>query len=228
LVNIERQVRSPSKKLATLALAIAVIAFVVIGIVVEFVFLPKASSSASRTTTPSEPVNAAVNRWVADLNSRNVTGLADSYAENATVNWTGLASGFAGTYAGRGNITILYGSTTGKESLVNASITNYNQNDIGPSDANVTFVLNMTGNNAVTGHFAILLNASQRWDYAGGHWQILKENWDYKVFNIQYPCCGTTFPQWAALKSGMNPDLVSEKSFEWHAGPMWARPCTRS
>ncbi len=219
MANIARQVLSPGKKVGTLALAIAVIVFVFIGITAEVVFLPKASSSASHTTTPSEPVNAAVNRWVADLNSRNLMGLGDFYAENATVTYSGLATGFAGTYAGKGNIMILYGSTTGKEASVNASIANYNQNNMDPSDANVTFLLNMTGTNAVTGHFAILVNASQQWDYAGGQWQISKENWDYKVFNIQYPCCGTTFPQWAAARSGLNPDLVSEKSFEWHAGP---------
>ena len=29
----------------------------------------------------------------------------------------------------------------------------------------------------------------------------------------------TTFPQWGYEAKGGNPNLVSEKSFEWHAGP---------
>jgi hypothetical protein len=29
----------------------------------------------------------------------------------------------------------------------------------------------------------------------------------------------TTFPQWGYSLKGGNPNLVSEKSFEWHAGP---------
>jgi hypothetical protein len=32
-------------------------------------------------------------------------------------------------------------------------------------------------------------------------------------------CCVTTFPQWTALKDGQSPNLVSDKSFEWNAGP---------
>ena len=71
----------------------------------------------------------------------------------------------------------------------------------------------------MVGDLAITVAANQVWNYVGGQWQIVKENWNYVAFTEQYPVSATTFPQWTAMKEGQNPNLVSEKSFEWHAGP---------
>jgi hypothetical protein len=222
LSNLESQSRSHKRKLATLLLTTAVVAFVGIGITIEVVFLPKASSRGSQTATPSEPVKTTFNQWVADLGSRNVTGLGDSYAQNATVTWTGQAGGLTGTYDGQFNIRILYGSTLGKFTSINANIVDYGQNDINASVADISFNLSMTGNSSVFGETSILVYASQEWGYAGGRWQVESDTWNYITFVQQFSGTHTTFPQWSAIIRGQNPNLVSEKSLEWHVGPYMA------
>jgi hypothetical protein len=224
LEAFERRVPDPGKGRANVALIVAAVAFVAVGIALEAVFLPKTSSSAgSRTTTPSETVMTAVNRWVSDFSSRNVTALGNFYVPNATVIWTGNAAGLTGTYDGQNNIRILYGSTIGKETSLNASAADYAQKNITPFDANVTFTLNTSGNSSEVGKVIIQANVSQDWNYTGGEWQIVKEDWNYATFDEQLAgCCSTTFPQWTALKEGQNPNLVSDKSFEWQAGPYLA------
>lgn len=77
----------------------------------------------------------------------------------------------------------------------------------------------MKGNSTVVGLVSISVDASQQWNYVNGQWQIARENWNYVTFSEQRPLSSTTFPQWTAMRLGQNPDLVSEKSFEWHAGP---------
>jgi hypothetical protein len=202
-----------------LALAVAVVAFVVAGILAEIVFLSRAASSQN-IPKPSEAAKTAFDQWVSDFDSRNVTGLGDFYAENATVTWTGNAPGLTGTYIGATNIKILYGSTIGKDTSVNASIANFTQKEVTTLDANMTFVLNVRANSTEVGEETIQANASQDWNYVGGQWQIVKEDWNYLTFDEQiFNCCVTTFPQWTAIKEGQNPNLVSDKSFEWNAGP---------
>jgi hypothetical protein len=209
------------------------VVFVVIGIAVELVFLPKASSPStgpvttttgsvycqSGCPTPTTQVKTAVDQWVQDFNSRNVQGLGDFYATNSAVTWAGQAAGLAGTYNGQANVRILYGSSIGKTTSLNASIANYAETALNPSNINVTLDLNMNGNSSVVGALTSTVAASQQWNYVGGQWQIVQETWNYKTFVVQYPVSATTFPQWAAMKAGQNPNLVSEKSFEWHAGP---------
>jgi hypothetical protein len=238
LTNFTRAARTPGGRLAISALAAAVVVFVGIGVAVELVFLPKASSSSSTATvasgatssiycstpssscpTPSTTVQAAVTQWVADFNSRNVQGLGNFYSQDALVVWSGDASGLAGTYNGQGNVRILYGSSIGKTTSLNASISNPVVTPLSPDEANVTLTLNMKGNSTVVGALAITVQANQLWNYVSGQWQIVKEGWDYTYFYEQTPVTSTTFPQWTALKEGENPNLVSEKSFEWHAGP---------
>jgi hypothetical protein len=238
MATFERSGRYSNKRIAVSALAVAVVVFVAIGIAVEVVFLPKASQTAPPSTvatgtataaasvycsggcpTPSTTVNSAITQWVADFNSRDVTGLGNYYSTNAVVDWTGDASGLAGTYNGVGNIRILYGSSIGKTSTLIANISNLSVNSINPSNANVTLTLNMKGLSSVVGALTITVAVNQQWNYISGSWQIVKETWNYLVFNEQYPVSATTFPQWTAIKEGLNPNLVSEKSFEWHAGP---------
>jgi hypothetical protein len=236
LASFKHSARSPTKRLAISTLAIAVVVFVAIGIAVELVFLPSASSSgASKTTTtssqifcspqyggcptPSTTVKTSVDQWVSDFNTRNVAGLANFYSTAAAVTWSGNAAGLAGTYNGQGNIRILYGSSIGKTLILNASIANYAESVANPSNINVTMTVLMNGNSSVVGELTSTVAATQMWNYNGQQWQIIKENWNYKTFNVQYPVSATTFPQWGALRVGQNPNLVSEKSFEWNAGP---------
>jgi hypothetical protein len=164
-------------------------------------------------------VKSAVDQLIQDFNSRNVGGLSNLYAPDACVTWTGLASGLIGTYNGQGNIKILYGSSIGKTTVLNASITNYNEKAATPTNFDVSMTILMHGNSSVVGALDATIDATQQWVYNGGQWQIVKETWDYKVFKVQFPVSSTTFPQWGALKTGKNPDLVSEKSFEWNVGP---------
>jgi len=233
MTNFSRSVRTPTGRLAISAIAVAVVAFVAIGIAVELVFLPKASTSSTPTTTttastvytcagcaaPSTTVKASVTQWVSDLNSRDVTGVGNFYSQDTTVVWSGTAPGLAGVYNGVGNVRILLGSSIGKTTSLNASIANYNEKDVNPYNANVTFTLSQTGNSSVVGALSITIDANQQWNYIGGQWQIVKETWNYAKFTEQFPVSATTFPQWTAMKEGQNPNLVSEKSFEWNAGP---------
>ena len=224
--------RSAHPRPAISALALAVVAFVAIGIAVELVFLPSASSPSgvqSTVTTEStvysctSPCNPpslenAVDTWVQDFNSRDVTGLGTFYATDAAVTWNG-APGLTGTYDGIGNVRILYGSSIGKTTSLTANLTNYNDMQISPGNSNVSLTLTMNGHSTVVGNLSISVDANQQWNYVGGQWQIVKETWNYVKFYESTPVSATTFPQWTALKEGQNPNLVSDKSFEWHAGP---------
>jgi len=232
MTSFKRSVQTPRGRIAISALVAGVAVFVALGIAVELVFLPKASTSSTPTTTttatvytcsgcaaPSTTVKASVTQWVADFNSRDVTGIGNFYAQDTTVVWTGTAQGLTGIYSGVGNVRILYGSSIGKTSTLTASIANYNEKDVNPYNANVSVTLSMNGNSTVVGLLKITIDATQQWNYIGGQWQIVKETWNYVSFTEQFPVAATTFPQWTAMKQGQNPNLVEEKSFEWHAGP---------
>jgi hypothetical protein len=225
--------RSAHPRLATSALAVAVVVFVAIGITAELVFLPKASSPSGVQSTVTNgsttvysctspcnppPLKNAVDTWVQDFNSRDVTGLGTFYATDAAVTWNG-APGLTGTYSGIGNVRILYGSSIGKTTYLTANLTNYNEKQISPGNSNVSLTLTMNGHSTVVGNLSISIDANQHWNYVGGQWQIVKETWNYVKFYESTPVSATTFPQWTALREGQNPNLVSDKSFEWHAGP---------
>jgi hypothetical protein len=235
LAVFEKKTRNLRTRRAISALAVGVVVFVIVGIAVEVTFLPKASNQGqSQTTTgtagcqgaastggstPSTPVKTAVDQLIQYFNSRDVGGLSNLYAPDACVTWTGLASGLVGTYNGQGNIKILYGSSIGKTTSLNASITNYNEKATNPTNYNASMTILMRGNSSVVGRLNASIDATQQWSFANGHWQIIKETWDYKVFDVQFVVSSTTFPQWGAMRIGQNPNLVSEKSFEWSAGP---------
>jgi hypothetical protein len=236
--------RPRGKKLPTSAILAAVAVFIVAGIAVEFVFLPQASSTTvsgkatvSITTTPSiycqgggpncvppaGNLSAAVAQWVADFDARDVTGLGNFYANDALVEWTSspevLPNVLDGVYRGIGNIRILYGSEIGKTTALIATLSNYKETDINQDNANVSLTLTMMGNSTVVGGLAMTVNVNQEWNYVYGRWQIAWDNWNFVAFHEEFPVTATTFPQWTAMKDGENPNLVSEKSFEWHAGP---------
>ena len=222
--------RSGASRIGISALVVGVIVFVAVGIAVEITFLPKASTSGAATTTattssgpagtvtPSGPVKDAVTSWVADFNTRNVGGLSNFYTSDATVVWSGNAAGLAGTYNGQTNVRILYGSSIGKTLILNASISNYAEKQINQDNVNVSMTLTMIGNSSVVGTLNSIVAVNQDWQYVSS-WQIASETWNYQTFTVQFPVSATTFPQWAALKTGQSPALVSEKAFEWNAGP---------
>ncbi len=225
--------RSGHPRLAVSALTVAVVVFVAMGIAVELAFLPRASSaggaqstvtngstSVYSCTSPCSPpsLKNAVDTWVQDFNSRDVTGLGNFYATDAAVTWTN-APGLTGTYNGIDNVRILYGSSIGKTTNLTANLTDYKEEQISPGDSNVSLTLTMDGHSTVVGNLSISIDANQQWNYIGGEWQIVKESWNYVKFYESTPVSATTFPQWTALKEGQNPNLVEDKSFEWHAGP---------
>lgn len=174
-LGILKRSSGPRSRRSNSARVIAGVLFVVAGLTVEFVFLPRASSPVSGPK-PSEPVETAVDRWVSYIGSRNVVGLADLYAQNATVVWSGVSADLGGKYIGESNIKILYGAMIGKDTSLNASIADYTQKYTSSTRANVTFTLNIKGNSTEAGAIMILANASQEWKYAAGQWQIVKEN----------------------------------------------------
>lgn len=236
--KFKRDSLSSRQRLAISALAVGVVLFVAIGIAVEIVFLPAASQNAATTTTtttatttyscsctPSTQLKAAVDQWIADFNSRDVTGIGNFYSQDTTVVWAGggaAGTGLDGTYNGIGQVRILYGSSIGKTTTLVANISNYKETDIAAGNGNVSLTLTMVGVSSVVGNLSISIAANQHWNYVGGQWQIVKESWNYVNFYESNPVSSTTFPQWTAMKDGQNPNLVSEKSFEWHAGPFVA------
>jgi len=142
------------------------------------------------TVTLQPPVMPSVYEWVYDLQSRDSNSLAGMYAPGANITWTGDITGLSpavGTYEGRGNIEILYGSWLGNDSALSANITNYSQEKIAPSVENATFTLTMVGDSPVLGGFRMAANVTQSWNYAGGQWQVLEENWNFTTYNIQFP-----------------------------------------
>jgi hypothetical protein len=148
------------------------------------------TQTETSTTTLQPPVMPSVYEWVYHLQSRDSNSLASMYALGANLTWTGDITGLSpvvGTYEGRGHIEILYGSWLGNDTALSANITNYSQETIGPGVENVTFSLTMVGNSPVLGGFKIAANVAQSWNYVGGQWQVLKEDWNFTTYNIQFP-----------------------------------------
>jgi hypothetical protein len=141
----------------------------------------------------------AVDAWVQDFNARNVEALSNFYSSDATVAWSGAGvwfdtgsgvgagSSLVGSYAGALDVKILYGSSIGRTSILNASISNYSEFDMNPDNVNVTMTIDVNGNTFWSGTMNAVLLASQEWQYGGGQWQIVKENWNYQTFNVEFP-----------------------------------------
>jgi hypothetical protein len=229
------RVGTGASKLIIPAVIVVVIAFAgVYLLIAQSSTTPTSSSGFSSTTAssgvtttysgplPSTPVRSAVDQWLKDFNNRDVDGLMNFYGFSSDVVWTGNTEGLQGGYAGSGSIRILYGATIGKTTQLLATFNNYTERSLSPVNTNVTMTLSLNGNSSVLGTLNGSVVATQDWFYTSGQWQIVKENWDYKTFNVQFPASATTFPQWGALREGKSPDLVSEKSFEWRAGPLVA------
>jgi hypothetical protein len=119
-----------------------------------------------------------------------------------------------------------YAASIGKTTTMSANMSNYAQHVISPTTINATYVLVMHANSTAAGIVNATVNVTEEWNWGGAAWQISKENWVYTHFSASFLNAGavsaTTFPQWAVMEKGGNPNIVSEKSFEWHAGPYLA------
>jgi hypothetical protein len=207
-----------------LAAAVAVVAVLIVA--GAYVFLARAPATPTQTSTagpPKVPVQTAVDQLIQDLNDRNVDGLVALYAPDAVDIWFGSTGGLSGRYAGPEQIRLIYATSVGKTTTLDANLSDYAQDVLSPTSANATFVLNMRGNSTVAGVLIATVDVSQNWNWGTSGWQISEENWNYALFYSSYLSANqntvTTFPQWGVMKAGGNPNLVSEKSFEWHAGP---------
>lgn len=218
---------------ARLGISRMVVAVVIIVILVgagAIVFLARGpstgNSSQTSSTSPSAPVENSVNQLVHDLNNRDVDGVIGFYSSNAIVVWSGKADGLVGNFQGPANIRLLYATSVGKATKMNANVSNYAEKVFSPTHVNTTFGLVMLANSTVAGVVNATVNVSEEWNWGNGTWNISRENWAYKYFDASFLDAqigsATTFPQWGVIAKGGNPNLVSEKSFEWQAGPLLA------
>jgi hypothetical protein len=214
--------RAGISKLAPLA-ALAII-LLAVG---AYIFLSSRStsppSSTGRGSSSPTPVRDAVDEYVQDLNDRSVNALSSFYTSNSVVLWSGELGGLQGRYVGTQQITLLYGASIGKTTEMNATTSNYTQIAQSPTLVNASFNLVLHANSTVAGVLNAAINVVQEWSWANDGWQISKETWAYTLFYSSQLTAElgtpTTFPQWGYELKGGNPNLVSEKSFEWHAGP---------
>ena len=207
-----------------LAAVVAVVAVLIVA--GGYAFLARGPATPTQTSTagpPTVPVQTAVDELVQDLNDRNVDGLVTFYGPNAVDIWFGSTGGLSGRYVGPEQIRLIYATSVGKTTTLEANLSDYAQDVFSPTDANATFMISMQGNSSVAGNLTARVDVSEEWNWGNSGWQISKENWNYALFYSSYLSANqstvTTFPQWGVMKNGGNPNLVSEKSFEWHAGP---------
>jgi hypothetical protein len=211
-----------------LAVPVALIIVVVIVVAGALVLLPKGpktttTQSSSTTSLPTVALNSTVSQLIQDLNSRNVNGMISFYSPDAVTIWSGSTGGLSGMYTGTTNIKLIYATTVGKSSSLDANMSNYRQIASSPTQENSSYVVKLLANSTAAGVVHATIDVSEQWDWAGSGWQITKENWAYSQYDSSLIDAGipsaTTFPQWGYELKGGNPNLVSEKSFEWHAGP---------
>jgi hypothetical protein len=204
------------------------IALVVILVVAgAYVFLTgnsRTPPSSTVTGPPTVAVRSAVDQLVQNVNDRNVDGVVTFYAPSSVVHWSGNTGGLSGLYNGPANIKLIYATTLGKTTKMNVNVSGYAEKPQSPTRINATFVMDMLANSTVMGKLTATVGVSEEWNWGGGGWRISRENWAYNYFDSsaidnKSSHDVTTFPQWGVMKAGGNPDLVSEKSFEWHAGP---------
>jgi hypothetical protein len=183
----------------------------------------QSSSSSSSSTLPIVPVKDEVDLFMQDFNNRDVDAMVGFYAQSSTLVWSGNVGGLAGLYSPVGNIRLIYATTVGKSLKLDANLSNYAEETISPTVTNASFVITMLENSSEAGIVHATIDVTQEWVLGSAGWQISKENWAYTLFDSSYIdeglAASTTFPQWGYELKGGNPNLVSEKSFEWHAGP---------
>jgi hypothetical protein len=229
---VKRSMNSVRARTGVSRVAVAVVAAAAAIVIAGGGYALLARSPATSTTTaslagvPPPPVQTAVDRLIQDLNERNVDGMVAFYSSNAVDVWFGNTGGLSGRYVGPEQIRLIYAASVGKTTSLDANLSDYAQDAFSPTNVNTTFVISMLGNSTVAGILTAKVDVSEEWNWGSPGWQISKENWNYAIFdasNIDANLStSTTFPQWAVMRMGGNPNLVSEKNFEWHAGPYLA------
>jgi hypothetical protein len=183
-------------------------------------------SSSSSSSTPSVTLRTEVDQLIQYINGRNIDGLATFYTQNSVEHWSGNTGGLQGLYTGVSNIRLLYATSVGKTSVIDVNSSNYAEHVFSPTHINATYRLVMLANSTTVGKLNATIDVSQEWNWGSGGWQISRENWSYAYFDASLIdaklISSTTFPQWGVMEAGGNPNLVSEKSFEWNAGPLLA------
>jgi hypothetical protein len=212
-------------------LAVPVALIVILVAAGAFVFFTRSTTSSSTQSSnssslPTITVRTAVNQFVQEINNRSIEGVLTFYTPSSLVVWSGNTGGLVGKYNGAGNIRLIYAASVGKTTQISANVSNFAENVFSPTHENATFVIGMHANSTTAGIVNATVLVSQEWNWGGGGWQIARENWNYKFFDASFldaqQGSATTFPQWGVMKMGGNPNLVSEKSFEWQAGPFVA------
>jgi hypothetical protein len=224
--------------------AVAIIIILVAGGLGAYVFLARGSNTSRSTSsvgdtsissaissattgatssTATAQVQTSVNQLMADFTARNVDGMVSFYSNDAVDVWSGALGGLQGQYTGAGNIRLLYALTVGKATSIKTNVSSISENTLSTTKINATYTISMIANSTVAGGITATILASEQWVLGSGGWQISLENWNYTHYDSTFidekiPSA-TTFPQWGYMLKGGNPNLVSEKSFEWHAGP---------
>jgi hypothetical protein len=180
-----------------------------------------ASSSQSGSSTSGDvaAVEAQLQTWIGDFNSRNVESLGNFYTSTSVDNWTGQAQGLEGIYNGVGNIRILYGSSISHTDRLTANYSNLQAVSNSPGNVTLTFTLMLNGHSTVVGNLSATIDVTQNWVNSGGTWTIQHETWNYLTFTTTNPGTATVFPQWGLSLEGKSPDLASEHVLEWNAAP---------
>jgi hypothetical protein len=214
--------------LSRLAVPAVIVVILVVAGAYAFLTRNQGTSSSSQGASQSSPnvqLKTVVNQFVSDVINRNVDGLTTFYTQSSVVKWSGNTGGISGLYTGTPDIKLIYATTVAKTTHIAVNSSKYTEQVFSPTHVNATFHLHMLANSSAgLGTINATIDVSQEWSWGGVAWHISRENWAYTQFDsseidLQHYPPVTTFPQWAMLKEGQNPDLVSEKSFEWHAGP---------
>jgi len=220
--------RNPAERRGISRVVIPIAIIVVLVVAAAVIFLGRGSPNTSSTSSsaaslPNVPVDSYVTQIIQDLNSRNVDALMNLYNPNAVSVWSGATGGLSGQYAGTNSIRLIYATTVGKDTSINANVSSLADKTISPTETNTTFVIKLVANSTAAGIVKATILATEQWNWGGSGWQITKENWAYRNFDSSFIDAGlgsaTTFPQWGYELKGGNPNLVPDKSFEWHAGP---------
>ena len=129
-----------------LAAAVAVVAVLIVA--GGYVFLARGPTTPTQTSTagpPTVPVQTAVDQLVQDLNDRNVDGLVTFYGPNAVDIWFGSTGGLSGRYVGPEQIRLIYATSVGKTTTLDANLSDYAQDVFSPTNVNATFMLSIAG-----------------------------------------------------------------------------------
>lgn len=149
--------------------------------------------TASLPTEDYSQVASAYANHLLMVSTRNVTALLSGYESNATVEWTGQASGLGGNYTGTGNesgsIGRLLGTFPGN--MVNLTLSEDSQPTVGVQGNSLVVgsTFSWNGFNSYDGNISGLVVAQDSFAYSGNTWLIAHETWTWISFVCQFPGC---------------------------------------